>query len=70
MGFLYYKQFDYKFNIVKQGKYDVFICHKNKRPSGAVCLDWNYFKKAGIAVVLNTALSADKAVLEVKLIEN
>jgi len=70
MGFLYYKQFDYKFNIVKQGKYDVFICHKNKRPSGAVCLDWNYFEKAGIAVVLNTALPADKVALEVKLIEN
>ena len=70
MGFLYYKQFDYKFNIAKQGKYDVLICHKNKRPSGAVCLDWNYLQKAGIAVVLNTALPADKVVLEVKLIEN
>ena len=70
MGFLYYKQFDYKFNIVKQGKYNVFICHKNKRPSGAVCLDWNYFKKAGIAVVLNTALPPDKVALDVKLTEN
>lgn len=70
MSFLYYKQFDYKFNLVRQGKYDVFICHKNKRPFGAVCLDWNYFKKAGIAVALNTALPADKAVLEIKLIEN
>lgn len=70
MGFLYYKQFDYKFNTVKQGKYDVFICHKNKRPSGAVCLDWDYFEKAGIAVVLNTALPADRVALDVKLIEN
>ena len=70
MGFLYYKQFDYKFNIVKQGKYDVFICQKDKKPSGAVCLDWDYFEKAGIAVVINTALPPDKVALEVKLIEN
>jgi hypothetical protein len=70
MGFLYYRQFDYKFNIAKQGKFDVFICSKPERPPGAVCLDWNYFEKANIAVVLNTALLTDKVVLDVKLIEN
>ena len=70
MGFLYYRQFDYKFNIAKQGQFDVFICSKAERPSGAVCLDWNYFEKEHIAVVLNTALPTDKVALDVKLIEN
>jgi hypothetical protein len=70
MGFLYYKQFDYKFNIVKQGEYDVFICSILKRPPKAICLDWDYFKNASIAVVINRAPPENKALLDVRIIDD
>jgi hypothetical protein len=70
MGFSYYRQFDYKFNIVRQGKYDVLICQKTERPAGAVCLNWAPFSDSNCNVVINCQLPADKVVLEARLIKD
>lgn len=64
-GWFYYKQFDYKFNMVQRGKYDVFICHKDNIPNNAVCLDPDYYRKINLAVVISQPLSSDKVVFEV-----
>jgi len=70
MGFLYYRQFDYKFNIVWQGKYDVLICQQNERPKGAVSLNWAPFSDSNSRVVINCPLPADRVVIEARLVED
>ena len=70
MGFLYYRQSDYKFNIARQGKYDVLICQKTERPAGAVCLNWEPFSDSNCNVVINCQLPPDKVVLEARLIKD
>ena len=43
MGFIYYKQFGYKFNL-NTGQYsNVLISRPGEAPKGAVCLDYDYF---------------------------
>jgi len=70
MGFRYYRQFDYKFNIVPQGKHDVLICRKDKRPKGAVSLNWAPFDDSNSQVVISCQLPADRVVIEARLLEN
>jgi len=61
VSFYYYKQFDYKFEIVdykynlqKPKKYcDVVICDKSEQPAGVVCLAPDYFRKTTCSVILN-----------------
>lgn len=65
---LYYKQFDYKFNIVRRGQHNVMIYHREERPSGTVCLEWDYFNRSKCAVVVNCPLPADRVNLEAQLI--
>ncbi len=69
-GWFYYKQFDYKFNMVQKGEYNVFICHKDKIPNNAVCLDLHYYRKIDLAVVISQPLSSDKVVFEAQPKEN
>jgi hypothetical protein len=64
-GWFYYKQFDYKFNMVQRGKYDVLICHKDSVPNNAVCLDPDYYRKINLTVVISQPISRDKFVFEV-----
>ncbi len=70
MGFLYYRQFDYKFNIVRQGKYDLLICREEERPKGAVSLNWAPFSDSNSQVVINCPLPADRVVIEAQLLED
>ena len=70
MGFLYYNQFDYKFNIIRQGEYDVLICKKKERPAGAVSLNWEPFSDSNCDVVINCPLPSDRVVLDARLIED
>lgn len=70
MGFLYYRQFDYKFNIVRQGKYDVLICRPEERPKGAVSLNWAPFDDSVSQVVINCPLPADRVVIEARLLKD
>jgi len=70
MGFLYYRQFDYKFNIVRQGEYDVLICREEERPAGAVSLNWAPFSDSNSRVVINCKLPADRVVIEARLVED
>lgn len=70
MGFLYYRQFDYKFNIVRQGKHDVLICRREERPKGAVSLNWAPFSDSNSQVVINCQLPADRVVIEARLVED
>ena len=70
MGFLYYQQFDYKFNIIRGGKYDVLICRKTERPARAVCLNWTPFSDSNCDVIINCQLPADRVVLEAWLIKD
>jgi hypothetical protein len=70
MGFAYYKQFDYKFNFARQGKYDVLICRKNEKPAGAVILNWAPFSDSVSYVVINTPLSPDRVAIEATLLED
>ena len=63
-GWYYYKQFDYKFNMVQRGKYDVLICRKDSIPENAVCLDPDYYRKINLAVVISQPINSDKAVFE------
>ena len=70
MGFLYYSQFDYKFNIVRQGEYDVLICRQEERPAGAVSLNWAPFSDSNSCVVMNCRLPADRVVIEASLLKD
>ena len=69
MGFVYYSQFDYKFNIVRQGKYDVLICRAQERPKGAVSLNLAPFDDSVSHVVINCPLPADRVVIEARLVQ-
>jgi hypothetical protein len=69
MGFGYYRQFDYKFDIVRQGKYDVLICRAEERPKGSVSLNWAPFDDSVSHVVINCPLPADRVVIEARLVE-
>ncbi len=53
VGFLYYKQFDRKFNIVPANKCNAYVCNIDEVPEGAILLDNDYFSKSGFSVVLN-----------------
>lgn len=53
VGFLYYKQFDRKFNIVPANKCNAYVCNIGEVPEGAILLDNDYFSKSGFSVVLN-----------------
>jgi len=70
MGFLYYGQFDYKFNIARQGKYDVLICRVDEKPAGSVTLNWEPFEDSVSLVVINCPLPADRVVLDATLVED
>jgi len=70
MGFLYYRQFDYKFNIVRQGNYDVLICRPQEQPEGTVSLNWAPFSDSISRVVINCPLRLDRVVIEARLIED
>ncbi|RKY11144.1 MAG: hypothetical protein DRP65_05095 [Planctomycetota bacterium] len=70
MGFVYYKQFDYKFNIVRQGNYDVFICRQDEQPAEAVSLNWAPFDDSVSRVIINCRLPADRVVIEARLIKD
>ncbi len=67
MGFTYYKQFDYKFNL-NTGQYsNVYITRPNEAPERAVCLDYDYFMNGNTCVVaLLKPAELKNAVLEVK----
>jgi hypothetical protein len=69
MGFVYYGQFDYKFNIARAGKYDVLICRAEERPKGAVSLNWAPFDDSVSQVVINCPLPADRVVIEARLVD-
>jgi hypothetical protein len=69
MGFVYYNQFDYKFNIVRGGKYDVLICRAEERPKGAVSLNLAPFDDSISYVVINCPLPADRVVIEASLVD-
>ena len=72
MSFLYYRQeqFGYKFNIVRQGKYDVLICRPQERPPGTVSLNWTPFDDSVSQVVINCPLPADRVVIEARLLKD
>jgi hypothetical protein len=71
IGFMYYRMFDYKFRILrKPGGHDIYICRKDERDPGAVCLDWDYYSKVNVAVVVDCKLPNDKAVISARPIEN
>jgi len=66
-GLLYYEQFNYKVRIApfgtyveQPGSFDIWICQLSERPLNLPCLNYNYFKKFGAAVVVNTPLPNDK----------
>ena len=75
MGLLYYAydrnpQFDYKFQMApgghslqEPGPFDIWVCQLPERPGNLPCLDYNYFKKFSIAVVVNTPLPNDKVTI-------
>ena len=67
MGFLYYSQFDYKFNIVRQGEYDVLICRRQEQPAGTVSLNWAPFSDSNSCVVMNCRLPTETVVIEASL---
>ena len=67
MGLRYYAQFDYKFqmagggaHVKEPGPFDIWICRLHEIPPNLPCLNYNYFKKFGAAVVVNTLLPNDK----------
>lgn len=63
--------FDYKFRILrKPGGHDIYICRKDERGPGSVCLDWDYYSKVNVAVVVNCKLPDDKVVIIARPIEN
>ncbi len=66
----YYKQFDYKFNIVRGGQHDVMIYRREERPEGVVCLEWDYFNRSKCAIVVNCPLPDDRVILEARLIRD
>ncbi len=71
VGFMYYLPLDYKFRILrKPGGHDIYICRKDERGLGALCLDWDYYSKVNVAVVVNCKLPDDKVVISVRPIEN
>jgi len=70
MGFLYYRQFDYKFNIVRQGRYDVLICRQDEQPKGTVSLNWAPFDDSVSHVIINCRLPDDRVVIEARLLKN
>ncbi len=64
MGFLYYRQFDYNFRMASGGSSvkglgasDIFICGYSRSPKGSVCLDENYFKEFGCALLVHPELA-------------
>ncbi|MCK5566011.1 MAG: hypothetical protein KAJ07_12260 [Planctomycetes bacterium] len=64
MGFLYYRQFGYKFRMAPggtsvkgPGASDIFICAHSRSPKGSVCLDENYFKEFGCAMLVHPGLA-------------
>ena len=69
MGFGYYRQFDYKFNFARQGKYDVLICRAQERPEGMVSLNWAPFSDPVSHVMINCPLPADRVVIEARLVD-
>ncbi len=70
VGFMYYRQFDYKFNLLKGQKGDIYICRLDERPLNVACLDWDYYSKYKVAVVVNCKLPDDKVVISARPIEN
>jgi hypothetical protein len=71
VGFMYYWIFDYKFRILREpGGHDIYICRKDERGSGVLCLDWDYYSKVNVAVVVNCPLPEDKVVIDAILIKD
>lgn len=72
VGFKYYWMFDdYKFRILKKpGRHDIYICRNDERDPGSVCLDWDYYSKQHVAVVVNCKLPDDKVVISAVLIKD
>jgi len=70
MGFLYYRQFGYRFNIVRGGNFDVLICSTQEKKPRALCLDRDFFSKADTAVVINCPLPENKVHLSAELRDN
>jgi hypothetical protein len=72
VGFWYYKQFDYKYNLLtkKVENYDVLVCKKDEVPPRAVYLDWEYFNNANCAVIINCPLPSDRVVVQARLKED
>jgi hypothetical protein len=66
MGFHYYRQFDYRFNITGPQQCDVFICSPAEQPKGGVCIDYDYFlDQCRCVLVLNRKVDTEKYVLEI-----
>jgi hypothetical protein len=53
MGFTYYGQFGYRFQLQFQGPPDVMVLKKDECPEGAVDVDKRFFDKADCAVIYN-----------------
>ena len=65
MGFHYYRQFDYQFNITGPQQCSVFICNPAEQPKGSVCIDYEYFlQQCQCVLVLNRKVDPEKYVLE------
>ena len=71
MGFLYYKQFDYKFNInPRGGNFNVLICRIQEMPPNSYCLDWDYFSKENCAVLLTSNFQNENITLQTRPVDD
>ena len=67
MGFLYYKQFGYKFNVNTGPNSNVYICRPKERIQGGVLLDYEYFLKSNNCfVTLLDKQNPGKVIFEAK----
>ena len=67
MGFMYYKQFDYKFNVNTGQQSNVLICRPDENRVVAPILDYEYFlKSCDCYVLLMGKQDTDKIIFEAK----
>ena len=57
MGFHYYQQFDYKFNVRGGQKLDLIICAEDEVSVGTPLLNWKYLEITNCSVVVNCPLA-------------
>jgi len=70
LGILYYEQFgNYKFKWTRADQCDVYVCITKERPPKAVCLEWDFFRRFGCAVVFISPIPYDKIVIDAKRLE-